>query len=282
MNRKMILACLVIMLAALPALTNAGADEEVDWQTDASGQWMYAFAGSGAVIIGNECELGNELTIPSELDGYPVTGIGLSAFFSSGKLERVTIPDSVTAIDNYAFYDCPRLKRVSIPASVEHIGLNPFMGSPVEFIDVSPDNPYFEQVDGVLYEKRRKLLISYPFAREGAYEIPEGSVIGEWAFSRCGSLTGVTIPDGTDIISTGAFGWCESLTDVTLPDSVTKIGVSAFRDCTGLTSLVIPVGVTEIGSSAFDGCDNITLIVAEGSYAKQYATENGIAYTIAE
>jgi hypothetical protein len=243
---------------------------------------MYELAGSGAVITGYEWELGDELTIPSELDGYPVTGIGLSAFFSSDNLERVTIPDSVTVIEDYAFIDCPRLKRVSIPASVEHIGLNPFMGSPVEFLDVSPDNPYSEQVDGALYEKRRKLLISYPRAREGAYEILEGSVIGEWAFSRCGNLTGVTIPEGIGAVSYGAFGWCESLTGVTLPDSVTKIDVSAFRGCTGLTSLAIPAGVTEIGSWAFYECDNITLIVAEGSYAEQYAKDNGIAHAIAE
>lgn len=47
------------------------------------------------------------------------------------------------------------------------------------------------------------------------------SPIGNWAFSGCSSLTGVTIPNGVSSIARGAFEHCESLTCVTIGNSVT-------------------------------------------------------------
>ena len=40
----------------------------------------------------------------------------------------------------------------------------------------------------------------------------------------------------------------------------------------------IPDGVTEIGNYAFYNCDNLTMTVGRGSYAEQYAVDNGINY----
>ena len=61
--------------------------------------------------------------------------------------------------------------------------------------------------------------------------------IGDDAFSKCNSLTSVTIPNGVTSIGWGAFRDCTSLTSVTIPDSVTSIGISAFRDCYSLESV---------------------------------------------
>ena len=64
---------------------------------------------------------GNDKTfsIPSEIDGKPVTEIGISAFANNTTLTGVTIPVSVTRIDSDAFYNCTSLKSVTIPASVD-------------------------------------------------------------------------------------------------------------------------------------------------------------------
>ncbi len=64
---------------------------------------------------------GNDKTfsIPSEIDGKPVTEIGISAFANNTTLTGVTIPVSVTRIDSGAFHDCTSLKSVTIPASVD-------------------------------------------------------------------------------------------------------------------------------------------------------------------
>lgn len=97
----------------------------------------------------------------------------------------------------------------------------------------------------------------------------EKPVIGidKWAFSRCKSMTRITIPDGVKKIGDSAFYGCNHLADVTIPDSVTHIGESAFSGCASLESIVIPAGVIEIGQSAFSGCKELaSILVAEENY----------------
>lgn len=60
--------------------------------------------------------------------------------------------------------------------------------------------------------------------------------IGTYAFSKCKSLTNITIPDSVITIDGWAFAGCSSLVDIVIPTSVTSIGKSAFYDCTNLTS----------------------------------------------
>ena len=74
-------------------------------------------------------------------------------------------------------------------------------------------------------------------------------------FSRCTSLTNVTISDSVTIIEESAFYGCTSLTDVTIPDGVTSIGKSAFTNCTSLTSITIPNSVESIVGAALYGTD---------------------------
>lgn len=108
-----------------------------------------------------------------------------------------------------------------------------------------------------------------------------GSVhaIGDFAFELCENLADLTISDGVTSIGAQAFCSCHALTAVSIPDSVNSIGDYAFMECVNLTSVIIPNSVTSIGEWAFDESEELTLTVAEGSYAQQYAKENGIPYT---
>ena len=60
--------------------------------------------------------------------------------------------------------------------------------------------------------------------------------IGDYTFTGCTSLTGVTIPDSVVRIGGGAF-WATRLTSVTIPGSVTSIGSAAFGMCSVLTDI---------------------------------------------
>jgi hypothetical protein len=339
MNRRTILAFLIIAVAGLLFAGSAAAgaarvtEDNEDLVpvvlTSADGRWQYVLVEDGAVITRYSAWPEGKLDIPDRVDGVPVTAIGDDAFTGydlltivvipegvtrigndafSGcfTLKKITLPNSVTSIGNKAFAYCMDLASITIPAGVTAIGTNPFYWCLSVSIKVSPGNPAYECVDGVLFDKRDQTLITFPAAKKGKYKIPQGTTrIGEGAFVICSRLTGLTIPDSvTDIgdeaffscvkltslslpqsltsIGDSVFRNCIGLTKISIPDSVTKIDFRAFRDCISLTSLVIPISVIEIGSSAFDGCDNVTLIVAENSYAEQYAKDNGIAYTIAE
>ena len=234
-----------------------------------------------------------------------ITAIESSAFYDCKFLTRVTIPDSVTSIGDCAFYLCSSLTSVSIPDSVEQIGTNPFAACfELKTISVSPEHPYFATIDGVLFRKADKALISYPASiSSSTYTIPQGitsigdsaffycysltsvsipdsvTSIGDEAFYSCSSLTSVNIPDSVTSIGDSAFYYCDSLTSVSIPDSVTSIGNRAFYYCDSLTSVSIPDSVTSIGDYAFGDCSNLTLTVPRNSYAAEYAKTNNIPYT---
>ena len=192
-----------------------------------------------------------------------ITAIESSAFYDCKFLTRVTIPDSVTSIGDCAFSLCDSLTSITIPDSVEQIGTNPFtVCSALKSISVSPEHPYFATIDGVLFRKADKALISYPAGiSSSTYTIPQGiTAIGDSAFYYCDSLTSVSIPDSVTAIGDSAFSYCDSLTSVSIPDSVTAIGDEAFYSCSSLTSVNIPDSVTSIGDRAFSYCDSLTSV----------------------
>ena len=64
-----------------------------------------------------------------------------------------------------------------------------------------------------------------------------------------------------------------------MPSTLRKIGYCAFGECTGLKKITIGAGVEEIDPDAFAfGAKKLTIIAPEGSYAAEFAVQNGFNY----
>ncbi len=195
------------------------------------------------------CKSLTSVTIPNS-----ITSIGREVFYDCTSLTSVTIPDSVTSIGNYAFYECTSLTSVTIPNSVTSIGDWAFREcTSLKSVEVLDNNKNYSSLDGVLLNKDKSKLITYPLGKTDSEYAIQNSVtsIDDYAFYNCTRLRSVTIPNSVISIGGSAFYGCTSLTSVTIGNSVTSIGDSAFKFCTSLTSVTIPDSVTVIGSNAF-------------------------------
>lgn len=65
---------------------------------------------------------GEELQVPSVVDGEPVTSIGISCFYDCDELTTILLPDTLESIESQAFFDCGALRGMSIPEGVTYIG----------------------------------------------------------------------------------------------------------------------------------------------------------------
>ena len=263
----------------------------------------------------NSCKNLESIELPSEL-----TVLGESSFADCSKLSEVEIPASVTKIDDLVFSGCSKLARVvfrgtgdgssgeppcsltkigknafkdcrsltvfEIPRSVTSIGSGPFRGcSSLKKIVVMPGNHHYKEIDGVLFNKSRSVLICYPACKRATtYEIPDSvTTISDWAFCESDRLQDVVIPDSVMEIGEGAFHMCTALRTLRIPDSVERIDDTAFRGCLALSRIEIPDSVTEFGWGVFNGCTKLLdgsgcVVCPDDSVAARYCEAKHIQH----
>ena len=190
-----------------------------------------------------------------------VTTIEYFAFCSCKNLTLITIPNSVISIQHGAFSDCISLTSITIPNSVIEIGLEVFCRcTSLTSIEVGSENSKYTSKDGVLFNKKERILVRCPEGKIGKYVIPNNvKGIGIEAFFNCTNLTSIDIPNSVVDIGNGAFS-CSNITSLTIPKRVSRISKGAFMACVNLSSVTIPKSVTSIGSDAFAYCNNLVLI----------------------
>ena len=246
--RRLFLAliCLLPILFCFPAL----AEEEEEQQfpeTYVSGDWVYYLNGDGTAVLSTYTGPSGTrtLTVPSEVDGHPVTVIDSSCINFLPELRELAVPEGVEELGEYALASLDQLGSVSLPSTLRSIGatcfLNDFQleeinvpsgvtaigegafgGCPLSRLDISPDHPVIEMVDGMMVDRRTRTLLWFPPSRSGEFTVPDGIPrIGSWAF--CNS----------------------QLTCLTIPDSVTALSQSSIS-CPHLTTLELGAGITEL------------------------------------
>ncbi len=188
------------------------------------------------------------------------TSFGLYSFASCSSLTNIEIPEGTTSLERLTFYECDRLTSILIPKDVISIGTSAFYGcSNLININVDENNSSYTSENGVLFNKDKTTLISYPEGKiENTYVIPPSVInIGDYAFANCNGLTNIQIPPAVDNIGKYAFAFCNKLTNVKIVEGVTNIDNYAFSSCGNLTDIEIPKSVTSIGVYAFGSCRNL-------------------------
>ncbi|MBR5218388.1 MAG: leucine-rich repeat protein [Clostridia bacterium] len=262
----------------------------------------YTISGEEVTVTRCSTSANGTVDVPATFNGYPVTKIGDGAFKECTKLDRVTLPSTVTSIGAEAFYGCGQLFAVegtgnityiadkafkscsnltyfTIPNNIEYIGKYAFadtnLGSitlPERAITIGSNafegSQYADNTanwtGGLLYIGKHLVKADY-FMTETA-NIAEGTItIADGAFDGCYQMKGVTFPDGLIRIGDSAFAWCHKIEKAIIPESVTYLGSMAFYNCYALTQANIPGKVKNISDSTFLNCSALKdVTISEG------------------
>ena len=225
----------------------------VGWGTTYGGApveaFPYTYQSDGvSITITGYTGSSNTITIPSTINGLPVTGIGQFAFQGLNLISAV-IPDGVSYIGGFAFAYCNSLTSITIPPSVTDIGSNAFINC-------------------------------YNLA---SVNIPgnaiSGTTIEGYAFYSCNAMTSLTLGTGVTTIGDYAFCYASNLTSLNIPASVTSIGEGAFQGSYSLTAFLVDPGNPNYSNNA-DGVlfnkNQTTLVAYPGAHGSSYTIPTGV------
>ena len=207
----------------------------------------------GTNINGNAANYTGAISIPAKVTSeenvtYNVTEIGYQAF-RAAQITAITIPASVTYVNDYAFYDCNNLSKVTISDGTDPITFNNY------------SNRTFSHGSYTVYMGRnveREYYNYSPFPNITALTIgPKVSDVGECMFKGCAQLT--TVSGAANVVTMGneVYRNCTALTTVSLGNKLTVLPQSTFEACTALTSVNIPKTTTQIMQWAFYNCSSL-------------------------
>ena len=153
------------------------------------------------------------VVIPNTVDNLPVIGLE-NTFNGNERVIKVTVPDSVTKIDDMCFYNCKNLQEVKLSDNISSIGYMSFAGC------------------------KSLKSINLPSSLR---------TIREMAFFAS-SLEELEIPEGVELIEDSAFSGIDSLKSITLPNSIKTLGKTCFDyDGYGDTDLIAKVYRGSVG-----------------------------------
>ena len=215
------------------------------------------------------------MNIPGYIDGHKIEVIAKEFTRGCIGISKVTIPNTVTEIQRGAFVYTKRIQSISISSSVNKIADDVFSGNNCLKFTVDSNNKYFQAINGDLYSKDGKTLVSA--TGSSMTKIPSFvEVIGGDAFCGNDHIVDITIPATVKKISYAAFASCDNLRNVIIEgNGLTTVESKAFQT-TKLISLNIPASVTSFSYDAFDWAEIILVICPDGEISQKLTGKDKI------
>lgn len=220
----------------------------------------------GTYWCGIKAYLGNDtnITVPDKINGIEIGSIKEGCFKNSN-IESVTLPSSVTAIEQQAFYGCDNLKSINL-SNVKSIGTEAFTNCPslTDNIDLSSVEMISERGLAGTYFKTMNL--------------PKCTDIRDSAFEDC-TMQKIVLNTATNLGS-NVFKNCKNLEMIYAP----KVkGFDGCSGCTNLKTIFVPMATgitTDISSNATIYCSSrLTSIYFPNDYSAYKCTIVSPEYT---
>lgn len=247
-------------------------------------------------VTGHTDQLSTEIIILDNIDGCPVTTIGIDSFKDCTSLTKVTLPTSLTSINFSAFAGCISLKefvsQIQDPSKTSVSTTKEVTDRAFVRVPVGTKAAYLNTSwkSFFIYEQGETVMdyAHYPTDEQGLkytlYQNEQGFYYTVSGYTDA-LAERVTIPwslDGlpvTDISST--FNNCTGLKYISIPESITKSSyhgwsqifggcsltlalnhetVTGWSNMAFITGLELGDNVKTIGGSAFSGCTNLTTV----------------------
>lgn len=214
-----------------------------------------------------------------EMDtGFRLVRVEAYAFEKSADLVELMLPDSITLIRDSAFRECTGLRAVQLPTALESIYYSAFRDAtslqtvtpllPSTLTNLSANafqnctsltgdlvlsNPAFRNVMNTAFGKCSSLT-SVDLTGSGA------TIVNEWTFSGCTSLTNAVLGEKIKTIALRAFNGCTALENVVAGPELQEIRDNAFVGCSSLRTFTpfLPDSLTTLGPSSFQNCTSLT------------------------
>lgn len=216
-----------------------------------------------------------------------VQSLGSFVFAGCTSLRNAVLPDSVTQLGASGFQDCPSLENVRLSAGLKEICHYMFANSKLDNVLVIPEG--VTELEWYVFSnfECEKVILPNTLTSIGDRAfiggkmeeviVPDSVTYWDIGVFTASDIDRIVLGNGLTSIRMNTFKNCKNMREFIIPDNFVEIGKYAFMN-TGLYRLYIPASVKRIHKQAFAGSSHLTLFVEKGSYAEQFARENGIPY----
>lgn len=196
------------------------------------------------------------------------TAIRAYAFAGNKKLTGVTLPASLTKVENRIFADCDDELKVVLRANVNsgfftEWNCKGYTGAETYSYTFAVDG----EENGYTYTVSDGKAYIFEYEGSGGDIVVPRTLggypvcgIGGSAFAGT-DIKSVTVHSGIEYAANEAFASCQSLVSVEFEDEATTLGAGIFAGCSALKSVILPSALASIPSDAFTGCSSLDNII---------------------